>query len=170
MIAWQSISVSRGYGRSDFPRQKTAIHWVFDMKVFVLSWAWRVDVDYWRHKKQWLRAGGCLLSPGLYLPSNLAPHTIGVAIQCNVRVNRVWPALDRFPASLESGLVKLTNGSVRVRKKNEKKLTPSKMDFCHKLSPLDWIMVIWAIFGLQKPNLPISTWDYFWPWDVFFWT
>ena len=42
---------------------------------------------------------------------------------------RTHVGLDRFPASLESGLVKLTNGSVRVRKKNEKKLTPSKMDF-----------------------------------------
>ena len=24
--------------------------------------------------------------------------------------------------------------------------------------------------GLQKPNFPISAWDYFLPWDAFFWT
>ena len=66
-------------------------------------------------------------------------------------------------------------------------LPPPQLIFWHEISPLDWIMVIWAIFfapgpsggsgglmwglgGLRKPNLPISTWDHFWPWDVIFWT
>ena len=28
---------------------------------------------------------------------------------------------------------------------------PPKLIFCHEISPLDWIMVIWAIFGLPGP-------------------
>ena len=76
-------------------------------------------------------------------------------------------------------------GSVRVKKQFF--LPPPQFIFWHEISPLDWIMVIWAIFfapgpsggsgglmwglgGLRKPNLPISTWDHFWPWDVIFWT
>ena len=42
-------------------------------------------------------------------------------------------------------------GSVRV-KKTKKNWPPPKLIFCHKLSPLDWIMVIWAIFGLPGPS------------------
>ena len=37
-------------------------------------------------------------------------------------------------------------------KKREKNWPPPKLIFCHKLSPLDWIMVIWAIFGLPGPS------------------
>ena len=38
--------------------------------------------------------------------------------------------------------------------RNEKKIDPLKNGFFfHKLSPLDWIMGIWAIFGLLGPRL-----------------
>ena len=46
---------------------------------------------------------------------------------------------------------KSIQGSVRV-KKTKKNWPPPKLIFCHKLSPLDWIMVIWAIFGLPGPS------------------
>ena len=41
-------------------------------------------------------------------------------------------------------------GSVRVKKPNFF-WPPPKLIFCHEVSPLDWIMVIWAIFGLPGP-------------------
>ena len=37
-------------------------------------------------------------------------------------------------------------------KKKQKNYFPPKLIFCHKLWPLDWIMVIWAIFGLPGPS------------------
>ena len=50
-----------------------------------------------------------------------------------------------------SATLHLTYGSVRV-KKTKKFRPPPKLIFCHKLSPLDCIMVIWAIFGLPGPS------------------
>ena len=64
--------------------------------------------------------------------------------------------------------------------KTEKIDPPKKLNFCHTLSPLDWIMLIWAIFGLpgppegfggpwgvgglgglKNPKFSISSWDQF---------
>ena len=47
-------------------------------------------------------------------------------------------------------ILSLNSGSFRV-KKLKKIDPPKKLNFCHKLSPLDWIMLIWAIFGLPGP-------------------
>ena len=73
------IRVSKGQWFSH-TRNSNALSAVFDDKVFVLSWS--VSTRIIGHKKQWLRAGGLLLSPPLYLPSNLALHIIAV-LWCN---------------------------------------------------------------------------------------
>ena len=60
----------------------------------------------------------------------------------------VCPATTTLHA--QTGQRKGSSGSFRVKKL--KKIDPSKkLIFCHKLSPLDWIMLIWAIFGLPGP-------------------
>ena len=55
------------------------------------------------------------------------------------------------PVLIEGDIQNDVTGSVRV-KKTKKNWPPPKLIFCHKLSPLDWIMVIWAIFGLPGPS------------------
>ena len=51
---------------------------------------------------------------------------------------------------IKSITYKCLKGSVLVEKP-KKNVPLSNLIFCHKLSLLDWIMVIWAIFGLPGP-------------------